>query len=276
MSESGGAAPQPQAPEALDIATLIAAGALVYTVSLVLHQGAHAWIGSLMGGRVELITADLVLADWGRLDERGHMFMRVAGPFAQMALALGGWLVFRTQVGRPGAVALVAWLFFAVNAWMTALDLVASPSIGFGDWIVVLQDMKSGGLLRVSASVTGLFVTGLLVKGTTETLAQLVGNGVAKVRMARARRVVVTTWAAGTAVAVLGALHSQYGVAMGVLIALGSTLIGTCPPLFLARRVGDRPVPGSPLVLPRSNIVVGLGAAAVLLMVFVFGPGVRL
>ena len=260
----------------VDLATAMAAGAFVYAVSLVLHQGGHALVGGLMGGHAERVAADVVLGDWNRLDERGHMLMQLAGPLTQSLVALVGWLAFRTQVGRPGLVSLVTWLFFSVNAWIATLELIASPSIGFGDWMAVLQDMKNAGLLRVSATGTGLFVAGLLLKGTLETLAQLIGNGLAPVRVARARRVVAATWTAGCATAMVGALYSPHGAATGLLIAAGSVVAGTSLPLFLMGRIADHPVAGTPLAVPRSTLMLGLGAVSVIAMVLVFGPGLVL
>jgi len=260
----------------VDLPTAMAAGAFVYAVSLVMHQSGHALVGGLMGGDAERVAADLVLGDWNRLDDRGHMLMGLAGPLTQVVVALAGWFVFRTRVGRPGLIALVAWLFFSVNAWTATLALIASPSIGFGDWMAVLQDMKNAGLLRVSATATGLFVAGLLLNATLQTLAQLIGNGLAPLRVARARRVVIATWAAGSATAMVGALYSPYGAATGLLIAAGSTMAGTSVPLFVMGRIGDHPVAGGPLVVPRSTLVLGLGAVSVLTIVLVFGPGLVL
>ena len=113
------------------------------------------------------------------------------------ALALVGWSVFRTQVGEPGTLAVLSWLTFAVNAWMVTLTLVLSPALGVGDWHLTLRDLPNAGLLRVSATITGLYLAGILLKGTRRTLAQLTGNGRRDARVRRARSVIVTAWRAG-------------------------------------------------------------------------------
>lgn len=258
----------------LDLPTIAAAGVLAYACAIILHEAAHLLTGFAVGGVPELISSTDVRGNWSRVRDVGFVMIGVSGSLMNAVLALAGWLVFRSRVGRPDTTALVAWAFFAVNTWMPALYLVGSPMIGFGDWMTVFEHLPNTGILRVTGVLSGLFVVGVLRQGTLRSIAQLTGNGPAPERMRRAALVTRTLWAAGVLVAFAASLFSPLTLLWAVPIAVSSSAITTLPLLFIAMRVGGEPVPGAPLRVERSWGVIVAGVMAGAALVGVFGPGV--
>jgi hypothetical protein len=262
-------------PAGVDARTAVAAGVLATTLGVGAHESAHALAGWLSGGDVVLVSAIGVEGYWSTLRNAGWFFLATGGSMAQGLLALGGWLVFRRAAGTSHVTALTGWALFAVNAWMPTMLLVASPALGFGDWMDLLQRFASLGPIRVSATVTGLFVAGLLWKGTCETLARLVGGGASGPRTERAVRVTTSVWlGCGLVAGAAGALAPS-GPGVGMAIALGWSLGSVWPILVAARRVGERPVPGPPLDVAWNGALVTLTVMVAVLFVGFLGPGVR-
>lgn len=265
-----------QGPPELDLLTVAAAAILIYSTALVFHEAAHALLALVAGGEPFLISSTDTRGDWSRLGERDILLVGLSGSAVNLLLALAGWLLFRRQAGRPATVALLAWLCFAVNAWMPVSYLVVSPIFGFGDWATIVDAFPNRGPLRASLAATGLFMAGLLWKETVPSLARLVGNGSAAHRRHRAGWLVRVAWAAGGSVAMVASLLSPLALIWALPIAAGSTLGTTWPILPAADRVGEHPVPGKPLSVPRSWPLIVLGAAAGVVLLGVFGPGILL
>lgn len=256
--------------------TVVAASVLVYATALITHELAHALVGLALGGEPTLVSSTDTRGDWSSLGERDVLLVGISGSAVNGFVALMSWLLFRRQVGRPRTLALAAWLGFAIGAWIPVSYLVVSPIFGFGDWTTIVDQFPNRGPLRASLAVTGLFVAGLLWKETKSSLARLVGNGSSADRTSRARRIVRAAWIAGGSVAVVAALFSPLDPRWAVGIAAGSTFGTTWPVLRAVDAVAETPVPGAPLVVRRSWVVVVLGAAAGAALVGIFGPGLRL
>ena len=260
----------------VDRRTVVAAGVLATVLGVAAHEWAHALAGTQFGGDVVSVSSTGVEGRWSTLRNAGWFFLAVSGSAAQAALALIGWLALRRARGHAPVLALLGWAVFAVNAWMPAMLLIASPTFGFGDWMHLLVRFAALGPVRVSAAVTGFFVVGLLWKATVETLGRLVGGGGAAARTERAREIVSGVWlGCGLVAGAAGAL-APVGPVRGVAIALGSCLGATWPILVASRRVGERPVPGPALHVRRAPVLIMTAAFAALLFVAVLGPGVRL
>jgi hypothetical protein len=241
-----------------------------------MHESLHALVAFWMGGNVVTVSSTGVEGSLSGFRNAGWVLYGISGSAANAVLALAGWLFFRRSVGNPGTKAVVAWAFFAINAWIPTMYLIASPALGFGDWMAVVDRFAARGPVRVSAVVTGLFIAGLLMRATRDSLARLVGNGSPEDRMRRATRVASVIWVSAGAVALAAGVYSPEGLARGAAIALGTTLGGTWPILIAARRVGDTPVPGTPLEVPRSPALILAGTLAAMWFIAYLGPGLRI
>ena len=262
-------------PRLPDRVTVAAAGVLAYATALMVHETAHAFVGTLAGGTPTLVSSTDTRGDWSGLGAPGILAVGVSGSVANLLLAAVGWLLVRRGRGEPTALTALGWLLFAVNAWIPVSYLVVSPLFGFGDWDTVVSAFPNQGPLRASLTVSGLFLAGLLWKETVPSLARTAGGGPAADREARARRLVRTAWLSGGAVALMAAVPSILDPGWALSIAVGSTLGATWPILPAAGSVGDHPVPGRPLRLERSPWIVAAGLLAGLVLVLIFGPGFR-
>lgn len=269
------AGPSRREADDVDLPTMVAAGVLVYATALMAHESAHALVGHALGGTPTLISSTDARGDWSGLGPPQMLLVGASGSVVNGLLVLVGWLLVRRGAGRPTAWTAVGWLAFAVNAWIPTTYLVVSPAFGFGDWMTVIRQFPNQGPLRASLAVTGLFVAGLVWKETVPALARGVGGGAGPDRIRRARRLTRVAWASGGAVAVLAALFSPLEPTWAIPAAVGSTFGTTWPILPAAGRVGEHPVPGSPLDVSRSWGLLVLGGLAGLAFVAVFGPGIR-
>lgn len=265
---------------------------LVYATALIGHELVHALVGLGLGGEPTLISSTDTRGDWSGLGEMDVLLVGVSGSAMNGLISLSAWLAFRGLARRrrelasvrhgggstagPTVVALIAWLAFVVNAWIPVSYLVVSPTFGFGDWATIVDQFPNRGPLRASLAVTGLFIAGLLWKETKTSLARLVGNGSSARRTMRASRIVRAAWLGGGSLAVVAAMLSPLDLLWALGIGVGSTFGTTWPLLLAVDSVAEHPVPGGPLHVPRSWMVVALGAMAGAVLVGVFGPGLHL
>jgi hypothetical protein len=240
------------------------------------HQLAHVLVGSLAGGHPTLVTSTGFEGYEAGVRNAGALALAASGAVAHAALALVGWMVFRRGVRAPTTSSAVGWIVFVVNAWIPTAYLVVTPLVGLGDWMLLLERFPHVGPMRASAVVTGLFIAGQMWKATADTLARLVGNGPAEARAGRGRVITRSVWVTGGLVAVVAAALDPAGPLRAMPIAAAGTFGSTWPILLAVRSLPGTPVPGAPLRLQRSIPILVLGVVAALVLVVVFGPGLRL
>ena len=245
---------------------------------------------------MDTVTALGVTGRWGGLRTPGTLLTSVAGTAVNVLVMAGVWRGIRPS-GSPGLRVVVVWLLFVASGWTVAGHLVLSSVIGIGDWMTVVDLFANRGPLRASAFVTGLFVCGVMWKGTHETLAPVMGGGAAGSRVMRARRLTRTAWAAGTVSAALaGAATGIWGPSDAMLTHTGQmlpdlTLLGgvtglcaafigfgvmTVPMVLAPEMIEERPVPGPPLQVARSVPMLITGVLFAVLLIGALGPGVML
>ncbi|MDG2281941.1 MAG: hypothetical protein P8L45_02420 [Longimicrobiales bacterium] len=280
----------------MDIPTVAAAAVVAWSVAIAGHQAGHALIATALGASVDTVTALGVTGRWGALRTPGTLMTSVAGTSVNMLVMAGAWGRMR-PTGSPGLREVVAWLLFAASGWTVAGHLVLSPVIGAGDWMTVVDLFANRGPLRASTFVTGLFVCGVIWKGTHETLAPVTGGGPEGSRVTCARRLTRTAWVSGTVSAALaGAATGIWGPSdamlthtgqllpdptlLGGVVGLCAAFIGfglmTAPTMLAPVMVKERPVPGPPLEVTRSVPMLITGVFFAVLLIGALGPGVTL
>lgn len=236
------------------------------------HEYAHGLVANWLNAGV-VVTSTGPEADWRGVTEIELLVVGLAGIVANGVLALLGWLVFRARDSLGGAIATTAWLTFAVNAWIPAVNAMVTPAVGVGDGLMVLENMPNAGIMRASAAAAGFMVCAQLWKGTAITLAQLVGNGRESVRRERARTLTWVAWLGGSAAAMGAALRSPIGLDWSIPATLIGTSAATLPMVLAFRNVGERPVPGRPLSVSASPALIVMAGLAAALLILRFGPG---
>lgn len=204
-SQDGGSVDDVRAEAtSIDRATVAVAAVVALLLAACAHVGGHTLVLGLLG---TASYAFPLATDVGQhvpgLRDAWYVIVGSGGLAGQFALGFVAWRVLGRSERRPGAGALLAWLTFVASSWTAAAYLVASPLAGLGDVAVVVALLPNEGPARASASVTGIFICGLLWGWTVQSLSRLVGNGPAAQRGRRARRLVVTAWLAAAGAAAL-------------------------------------------------------------------------
>ena len=282
--------------EAVDVLTVSAAAILAWSAAIAFHQVGHALVADAFDVPLETVTALGVTGRWGALRTAGTLLTSVSGTAANVLLMAAAWFVMRPS-DVPGLRVVSGWLLFVSSGWIVAGHLVLSPVLGTGDWITVVDLFANRGPLRVSAFVTGVFVSGVLWKATHERLAYVVGGGPSTKRVEVAHRLAWTAWISATVLAagvgmVTGGLgpsdsmlqhngvllsESIVGavVAGGVAAVIGYALVAL-PIVFAPRMVEERPVPGPPVSVPRSPTLILVALVTTVLVAVTLGPGLRI
>jgi hypothetical protein len=252
-----------------------AAAVLAITTSLALALVITALAADRLGSPPSLISSTGIVAEWSNLRQAAAIVTGVSGSVLSAMLAVGGWLVVRRERGQPGPAALVGWFFFSFNAWLVAAWMIASPVLGVGGWMTIVDRFANRGPLRASIVAAGLFLVALAWKESAPSLAWTTGNGKKHVRNERARVLTRTAWISAAVVVLGAAAWSPISSLRSIQVAAG-ILAATVPMMLAAKRVGEHPVRGEPLVVARSPVLLGLALAAAVLFIVVLGRGVSL
>ena len=247
--------------------------ALAFAASLTLHLALTALLAARFGHPSTLVSSTGVVLEWSRLRDGPAIAVGAAPSIVTALLAIGGWLVVRHRRGRPGVAALLGWFTFAFNAWLLSALTVASPLLGVGGWMTIVDRFANRGPLRASVVAAGLFLLALTWKESGPSLAWLAGNGNAEVRRRRARLLTRTGWLATGLVTAGAAAWTPIGLTRSVAVVVG-VLAATAPILFAADQVGEHPVRGQALAVPRSWPLIVLGTCIAGAFVIVLGRGV--
>lgn len=246
---------------------------LAFVVSITLHLGVTALLALRFGQTPPLVSSTGIAVEWTRLRDGQAIAVGAGGSVVSALLATAGWLVVRRSRGRPGRAALLGWFTFAFNAWLLAAWTVTSPLLGVGGWMAIVDRFANRGPMRASVVAAGLFLLALTWKESPPSLAWLAGNGSAEVRTLRARRLVRTAWATVGIATFAAAAWTPISVGRSVAVVAG-VLLATAPMLAAANRVGEHPVRGLPLSVPRSAALIMLGAGLAGAFVLLLGRGV--
>lgn len=271
--------------------TVAACGVIAWAAAVCAHQGAHALAVLAAGGTVEAVTALGLMGRWSARRTPDALLVHASGTVANAALVGLSWWVLSRRPG-PGSVGAVAWLVFVANGWIAAGHLVLSPLLGVGDWIAIVDLFANRGPMRASVLVTGLFVCGVLWKGTYESLAPVAGGGATPARLRTARSLTRTAWLSGTVVVMLSTvvtalmapsdglllhtgLSTESGLASRLTVALLASATGigaaTFPAVLAVSKIEERPVRGPILSIERSPLLIVAGVIAGMVMVAVLG-----
>lgn len=258
--------------------TLIAIAILVFAPAILLHELAHAGIAQLVGGDPTLVSSTDMRAELSAVGRWGILAIGASGSAANWLLAGVGLLGLR--YGRTSAARWSAWLVTAVNGFLPAWYLAASPLIGFGDWMTVIRRFEPQAALRVGATLLGLGLTWVWWRLATSTLTELAVDSASSASAqtpsleARTR----LAWMTGGGLAVLAATLSPLGLGWALPIAAGSTLGTTWPMMPAAREAASRIARSgrSPAPVAASRGVVIAGALAGVLFVVFVGRGIPL
>jgi hypothetical protein len=227
----------------VDVPTVVGMSVVVFAVALAVHELAHAVVASLHGADPALVSSTDMRGDMSALDQGATAWTAAAGSLANWGLAFLGLAILHAATGPSGRI--LGWIVAAVNGLIPATYMIASPLIGFGDWMTAIARLDARAPLRVVVGVVGV---GLLA-GWARLLGrrlELLLDPVADTRREHsAVRLTRTVWISGGTLALAASLFSPLGPFWAIPIALGSTLGTTWPLLPIGPRRRDMRRAGS-------------------------------
>jgi len=271
------ASPRQGRPDAL---TIVFAGMLVYVVSALVHEGAHAAAAVLSPhAPVSFFSSSNVIVDfretpvaWIRLD-------LVAGTAAEMVVGvLAGLMVLRA---RGSALTRYTMVLLTVVSLSQAFGYPAAAAVfGFGDWGALIQgDTEFAGLPHPLAWQAAFFVVGaagvvVLTRWMPSMLEPFLGPDQSS-RIARATVLTALPYVVASLALTVMSLRNPQNTVASTATAF---FVGTAPLLF-ARFSIDAAAPGAGATMltpSRSWWMIGGGTLAAVLNLVIFAPGVRL
>jgi hypothetical protein len=248
---------------------LVAISALAYVLCDLLHELGHA-AATLLPLGVEAVSISTI----GLSSAGSSAVVAIAGPLVNFALALALFLVFVPRLSPTWRY--FAWLSGTANLFNATAYLLYSSVLGTGDWATALNAVAAPTLWRPVAGLAGVVLYIASILASLVALRRLVSSGV--VAASHVDRYCTTAYWTGGLVITAGAVFNPVspwfiltsGVATGFGAMLGllalPTLLRRAPPIN--RPIGESLRIGWPWVIA--------GAAATVIFIGIFGPGIRL
>lgn len=195
----------------------------------------------------------------------------MAGTGMDVLLAVLGWLLWR--YARSALPRLAGWIVFAVKGMVAAGYWMFSGLTNLGDW----GPAAGGGIAPLPwpwVWRAGLFLAGLVVyvgvvRQAIRMLRAMLGGGERAHRMQR--RIAMTLYLVGGALALLVGLFNPYGLVITLVSAVASSFGGTAGLFNVAyARAADRPPQA--YVIDRHIGLVAVGVLMAVLFAVVLGP----
>jgi hypothetical protein len=259
----------------IDLTTVIAISVLAYTLGNVVHEGlGHGGATLLLGARPTMFNAIFFNYDESTASRAAQRCISAAGSIANLLVGMP-ILAILPRV-RSNRCRYFLWLFAAVNV-LTAFGYFCFSGVaGIGDWVHVVEGFGPPILLRVGLTTVGAvlyFVVAprLLMPGLDPFLGRQ-----PQVRERRARTLSLVPYFAGGIAMVLAGIMNPLGWELVLISAVAASFGGTSLLAWYPAipREPSPATPEPPLGLERSTGWILAAVAALLVFVFVLGPGI--
>jgi len=271
--------------DGVDLFTISAAAIIAYVLAIsVTHELAgHGLTALVLGAPVKAVASIGVDVDVSVLSPWAARAVNAAGCAANVLVGVAALSLLRRarplQDRADASTRYFLWLFGHVNLFVAGGYLMALSFAPFGDWHDFTQGLERPILWRAALTLLGVLVSLATFGHAAHTLNTFTGRD-PKTRPSRARRLTLVPYLIGSAAHTLAALFNPAGPEYVLISAAASSFGGTAclafsgfpPPGPSSGRDAPAPAP-APLLLPRSAGWLALGAGALILDVFVLGPG---
>ncbi len=262
----------------VDVPTVLAISVLAYTLANIVHEGiGHGGTCLLVGARPTMLNAIFFEYDAAAATILQRKWISAGGSIANVLVGLP--IVWTLGRGRlPSTSRYFLWLFAAVNLLTAFGYLLYSGIGGIGDWARVVEGLGSPWLLRGGMALVGgllYFIVAPRLLGPP--LDPFLGTDPV-IRSARARRLCLLPYLAGSATMVVAGTLNPYGWQVVLISAVAAGLGGTSllAWYFGIPRKPSVGTPADPLAIERSWAWIAAGAVVLTFFVVVLGPGIRL
>jgi hypothetical protein len=266
---------QTQADQAqpIDIVTVVCIAVVSYLLASVIHEGlGHGVTAVLLGVRSLRVSSAVV--PWGEsISPEASRVISIAGPLTSLLAGFLLALYHGMTRSRNAGWRYCVWLTAYVCLFQGAGYMMALSLFQFGDIDGFVHGLDGELAWRVGLTVLGTALYGVTVPVAGRTLDEFLGR---TRRRARAAKLTLTSYLAGSAALVLSTLLSEDASWVVFFSAIPATLFGTIGLPYATLAVGEAkpwtdPVPLTP---QRSVPWYAAGVVAVFVFALILGPGV--
>ena len=265
-----------------DPLTLVGIGWSAYSLANLLHEGVgHALTCLLLGGKVQVLTSLYCLWDPESLSEWGTRLVLAGGTLVNLLLGILLLVLLRRFKQASPQTRCFLWLAACINLLQAGGYLMISPFLGWGDWALFLDGLSNVLVWKIVLTLLGINLWIMGFRIGISGAAKLVPPGESDAFSRLAAMVWIPYLSGGLLMTLSHALDPTHNV-IGFWAALGTTFCGTfalaCIPLFRLKSpstASDTPPLPNPTSFGRSLNWIGIGLAAALLTLALFGPGLH-
>jgi len=261
----------------LDRATIIAISALAYSLANVVHEGlGHGGACILLGARPTMFNAIFFNYDETTASGSVQRAISAAGSILNLIVGLPLVGLLRSRVRLSPRWRYFLWLFCAVNLLTAFGYLLFSGIGGIGDWARVIEGARPAILFRLALVVSGALLYFVIApRLLMPALDPFLGRE-PDARVARARRLSLVPYLAGSGTMVVAGLLNPLGMKIVLISAAAASLGGTS---LLAWYPAIPRAPSSfatdaPLEITRGIPWIVAAVIATVIFVLVLGPGI--
>lgn len=260
--------------QSTDWLTVVCIAVISYLVASVVHEGlGHAGAALFLGARNVHFSTAAENSDTEGLADEALRIISIAGPM--VGLIVGGLLALLHARTRSGSAELryCLWLTGYVCLFANSGYFLALSFANFGDINSFLSGVEHSFWWRLILTLLGTGVYVAVLFAARRTVDEFIG---VSNRRARAVRLLLPSYLAGSAALIGSTLLGNQGVFLTLVSAAPATLGGTIGIPYTVFFVGEarpttKPVPLTP---QRSWVWYGAGVIAVIILALVLGPGV--
>lgn len=273
-SHDGAALNRSDSVRGLDLATIIAMSAVAYALGNVVHEGlGHGGACLLVGARPTMFNAIFFNYDEATAGDLARRVIAAAGSVANVLVGLPLLALLRSPAPLSPRWRYFLWLFGAVSLLTPFGYLLYSGVGGVGDWAKVIAGARPAVVFRLILIVAGAWLYFVVApRILMPPLDAFLGREQAA-REARARRLLLVPYFAGSCTLVAAGLLNPLGAKV-VLISAAAAGFGGTSLLAWYRPRAPLPATGAPLDVGRSVPWIAGAILAVIVFVFVLGRGI--
>jgi hypothetical protein len=265
---------QTSQPHSIDTVTVIGIAIVSYLLAAVVHEGlGHGLAACLLGARdLRLSTAALHL-DNASISPQASRIISIAGPLTGLFVGLFLAVYHAGTRSKNAELRYCLWLTAYVCLFANAGYLMALSFVPFGDIHGFVKGLHGEIVWRLGLTAAGTVLSVVTLFLAGRTLDEFLGRAE---RRARAAKLLVISYFAGSAPLILSTLLGKDGPFLALASAAPATLGGTILLLYTILCVGKaRPTTDPNPLTPGKNFAWrAAGVVAVLVYGLVLGPGV--
>jgi hypothetical protein len=264
--------PSEQRPT-VDWLTVAAISAIAISFNVAFHEGVHALVCLMTGGKLLAYSALYVDCDSAGLWQA--KLVSGSASIANLLLGTLSWFFLRRLTLASWHLKYFLWLFMLMN-WVYGAGYWMFSGIGnVGDWASVIKGWQPHWLWRAVMAIAGMLIYMMLVKVSLKELGHLIGGQPGE-QIRRAGKLTYTSYFSSIIVIILVGLLNPMGFfSLPVIAGLMAVAGATSPLLWMIPWFRSDAFPKStkePLEIHRSWIWITVAIVIVLMYVLVLGP----